>query len=80
MSYQNLSIDRRHKMPVIPKTIYALAVTFVYGLIAYFWPAVPFDQAVFSLVVIAVLSAVGIEVSAEVKKLRSELRERGLLG
>ena len=63
----------------IPKTIYVLAIAFLYGLIAYFWKEVPFDQTVFSLVVIAILGKLGFDVGAEVRALRSDLKARGIL-
>ena len=63
----------------IPKTIYALVIAFAYGLIAYFWPDVPFDQNIFSLVVMAALTALGVEVSEEVQSVKSDLRKNGFL-
>ena len=63
----------------IPKTVYALCVAFAYGLLAYFWPAVPFDQETFSLVIVAILGGVGVEVSTEVKALRAVMKSRNLL-
>lgn len=66
-------------MPQIPKAIYALVITFAYGLIAYFWPDVPFSQDVFSLIVIAALGALGVEISAEVREVKSAMKRNGFM-
>ena len=63
----------------IPKAVYVLCVAFAYGLLAYFWPDVPFDQGTFSLVVIAILGAAGVEGASQVKAIEAKLIERGLL-
>ena len=63
----------------IPAPLYALGIAFLYGLIAFFWPDVPFDQGVFSLVIVAVLGWLGVSVDAQVKAMRSELMRNGLL-
>lgn len=63
----------------VPKSLFALGAAFLYGLVAYFWPDVPFDQDTFALVVVAVLGWLGVEVRQGVNALRSDLVNRGAL-
>jgi len=67
----------------IPRSLYVAAVVFLYAVIKYFWPAVPFDQTIFDAVLLAVLTWLGIEVTQEVKRqiaaFRQELVSKGLL-